>query len=88
MAEEQIIFTQVEDGIASFERKDGEIVFYLACNVPAPYKEGDIIRAIVNGDDDIEFIDIDHDAMVARSKRMINRAARLRARAHRTTNME
>lgn len=88
MAEEQIIFTQVEDGIASFERKDGEIVFCLACNVPAPYKEGDIIRAVVNGDDDIEFVDIDHEAMAARRERMANRAARLRARAHRTTNME
>ena len=88
MAEERIVFTQIEDDIASFERKDGEIVFCLVCNVPAPYKEGDIIRAVVNGDDDIEFVDIDHEAMAARRERMANRAARLRARAHRTTNME
>lgn len=88
MAEEQIRFTQVEDGIASFERTDGTIVYYDVNNVPAPYKEGDIIRAIVHGDDNIEFIAVDHEAMEARRQRMAERAARIRARVHRTTNQK
>ena len=88
MAEEQIRFTQIEDGIASFERCDGNIVYYDVNNVPAPYKEGDIIRAIVHGDDNIEFIEVDHEAMEARRMRMAERAARIRARVHRTTNQK
>ena len=88
MAEEQIRFTQIEDGIASFERCDGTIVYYDVNNVPAPYKEGDIISAIVHGDDNIEFIEVDHEAMEARRKRMAERAARIRARVHRTTNQK
>ncbi len=88
MAEEQIRFTQVEDGIASFERTDGTIVYYDVNNVPAPYKEGDIIRAIVHGDDNIEFIAVDHEAMEARRQRMAERAARIRARVYRTTNQK
>lgn len=88
MAEEQIRFTQVEDGIASFERIDGAIIYYDVNNVPAPYKEGDIIRAIVHGDDNIEFIEVDCEAMEARRQRMAERAARIRARVHRTTNQK
>ena len=88
MAEEQIRFTQIEDGIASFERNDGSIIYYTASNVPAPYKEGDIIRAIVFGDDAIDFIDLDHEAMEARRVRMAERTARIRARVHRTTNQK
>ena len=88
MAEEQIRFTQIEEGIAPFERNDGSIIYYTASNVPAPYKEGDIIRAIVHGDDNIEFIEVDHEAMEARRKRMAERAARIRARVHRTTNQK
>ena len=96
MAEEQIRFTQIEEGIASFERNDGSIIYYTASNVPAPYKEGDIIRAIVFGDVasvsltllPIDFIDLDHEAMEARRVRMAERTARIRARVHRTTNQK
>lgn len=88
MAEEQIRFTQVEDGIASFERKDGSILYYEVNNVPAPYKVGDIIRAIVHGEENIEFIEVDQEAMEARRQRMARRAARIRERVRRTTNQK
>ena len=44
---ECIVFMQVEDGIASFEREDGSTVCCNVLAVPYGFKEGDVINAIV-----------------------------------------
>lgn len=83
---EQITLMQTEDGIISLERTDGSVIHFPACNVPATYKEGDIVQAIVHSEDNIEFISLDEDAMNERRQRVRTMAARIRARALRTTN--
>lgn len=53
---ECIVFMQVEDGIAIFEREDGSTICYDVLDIPYEFKEGDIINAIVYIDSNKTFI--------------------------------
>ena len=74
--------------MVSFERDDGSTIIYPLNLVPVDFKEGDIIISIVHNEDFIEFIEIDTAEMEERHARISSKAARLRARAQRTTNTE
>ena len=83
MKVELLVFMQTEDEMVTFERKGGDTIIYPLCYVPAPYKEGDIIKAIVHGEEYIEFIELDVDEMNVRRAAMQEKIARLRKRARR-----
>ncbi len=85
---ERLVFMQTEDNMVSFERDDGSTIIYPKDSVPENFKEGDIIISIVHSEDCIEFIELDTAEMQARHERISARAARLRARARRTTDAE
>lgn len=85
---ERLVFMQTEDGMVSFERDDGSTIIYPKDAVPENFKEGDIIISIVHSEDYIEFIELDTAEMQARHERIAARAARLRARAQRSTDTE
>jgi len=82
---ERIVFMQVEDGMVTFEKEDGDTIIYPICYVPEPYKEGNIINAIIHNDF-IEFLEVDSDEMMRRHEMMISKKSMLRSRAKRSTN--
>lgn len=73
--EERLIIMQTEDGITRLEREDLSVITY-AGNIPDIFKEGDIVRAIVHSDENIEFISLDEVAMEARRIRRERRRRR------------
>ena len=85
---ERLLYMQTEDGMVSFERDDGSTIIYPLSSIPDAFKEGDIIISIVHSEDCIEFIEIDTVEMEARRARIAGRAARIRARAQRSTDTE
>lgn len=85
---ERLVFMQIEDNMVSFERDDGSTIIYPKKSVPDNFKEGDIIISIVHSEEYIEFIELDTAEMEARHARIADRAARIRARAQRTTDNE
>lgn len=85
---ERLVYMQTEDGMVSFERTDGSTIIYPQKDVPNFFKEGDIIISIVHSENFIEFIELDTAEMKARHARIADRAARIRARAQRSSNIE
>jgi len=83
---ERLVFMQTEDGMVSFERDDGTTIIYPVNCVPENFKEGDIIISIVHSEEHIEFLELDTAEMEARHARISDRAARIRARAKRSTD--
>ena len=83
---ENIVFMQTEDNMVTFERMNGDTIIYPIALVPMPYKEGDIIKAIVHEGDFIEFLELDTDEMEYRRKSLRDKKLRLRDRARRSTN--
>ena len=77
--EERIVFMQEEDGMATFERENGETITYPIVIVPEEYKQGDIIKAIVYAEH-ISFLGIDTEEMERRSKRVNEIKQKLRKR--------
>jgi len=77
--EERIVFMQEEDGMATFERENGETIIYPIVIVPEEYKQGDIIKAEVYADN-ILFLGIDREEMERRSKRINEIKKKLRKR--------
>ena len=88
MMTERLVFMQTEDNMVSFERDDGSTIIYPKEAVPDNFKEGDIIVSIVYSEENIEFIELDTAEMEERHARTAARAARLRARAQRSTDTE
>lgn len=82
---ERIVFMQVEDMMATFEREDGSTISYPVPMVPQPYKEGDVIKAIIHFDW-IEFVELDIEEMERRRAQVARQKLVLRQRARRSTN--
>ena len=83
---ERIVFMQIEDNMVTFEKEDGDTIIYPEDLVPFPYTEGDIIKVILHEEGFIEFIELDTEEMAYRHARMMERKARIRQRARRSTN--
>lgn len=71
----RLIIMQTEDGVTSLEMENRDVLHYTGV-IPEPFKEGDIVRAIVHSEEDIEFLCIDEDA--TEEKRRRREARRLR----------
>ncbi len=84
---ENLVFLRLEDQVAAFERSDGTVLYRPFDTVPSSYKEGDIIKSIVHSEDNIEFIELNKEEMVARHAKISPIAARIRRRAKRSTNL-
>lgn len=84
--EERIVFMQTEDNMVTFERENGDTIFYPIGLVPIDFLEGDIIKAIVHEEDFIEFLELDIDEMNRRKEEIKRKKAGLRDRARRSTN--
>lgn len=82
---ENLVVMQTEDNMVSLERADGTVIIYPANLIPSCYHEGHIIKSIVHSEDFIEFIELNVAEMEARHSRISSRAARIRARAMRST---
>ena len=82
----RIVFMQVEDNMVTFEKEDGSTIIYPKNLVPSCYTEGDIIKVIIHGEDNIQFLELDTAEMDHRHKSLMARKARLSARASRSTN--
>ena len=82
---ERIVFMQVEDMMATFEKEDGSTISYPLPMVPQQYKEGDAIKAIIHFDW-IEFVELDTEEMERRRAQIARQKLVLRQRARRSTN--
>ena len=83
---ERIVFMQVEDNMVTFEKEDGSTIIYPQNLVPSCYTEGDIIKVVIHGEDNIQFLELDTAVMDYRRQSLMNKKARLRARARQSTN--
>jgi len=83
---ERIVFLQCEDNIVSFEKENGDVIFYPISIIPPTFKEGDIINVIIHDENFIEFLELDVDEMNSRHKQLTERRLKLRERAKRSTN--
>lgn len=82
---ERIVFMQLEDNMVTFEKENGDTIIYPIILVPTDYKEGDIIKAIVHGEDFIEFIELDKEEMEYRKAKIQAKKLSLRQRARRSS---
>lgn len=83
---ESIVFMQLEDSMATFERANGDTIIYPHSLVPQTFSLGDIIIAIVHSEDSIEFLELDAEEMNLRRANIADKKARLKSRARRSTN--
>ena len=83
---EKLVFMSVEDGIATFEREDGNTITYPLKSVPSRYKAGDIIDSIIYCEGFIEFLRLNTSEMSRRRAIIRDKISRLRSRARRSTN--
>lgn len=67
-ADVRLIIMQTEDGVTSLEMENRDVIHYIGV-IPEPFKEGDIVRAIVHSEDDIEFLCIDEAATEEKRRR-------------------
>lgn len=85
---ENILFMQTEDGMVTFERQTRETIIYPLDKVPSQYHEGNLIRAIVHDEDNIEFIElVPPEETAARREAIHRKSSRLRWRAHKPRKM-
>lgn len=80
----RLIIMQTEDGVTSLETEDLDVIHYVGV-IPEPFGEGDIVRAIVHGEDNIEFLCIDEVATEAKRKRREERKLKFRKSELQTT---
>lgn len=64
----RLIIMQTEDGVTSLETENLDVIYYVGV-IPEPYKEGDIVRAIVHSEEKIEILCIDEEATEAKRQR-------------------
>lgn len=83
---DRIVFMHIEDNMVTFERENGDTIIYPADCVPQKYQPGDIIKAIILGDDNIIFLGRDQKEMERRQANIEEKKMSLRERAKRTTN--
>ncbi len=83
---ERIVFMQAEDNMVTFEKENGDTIIYPISLVPKCYTEGDIIKAIIHGEDFIKFLELDTAEMESRRVSLKDKKAELRERARRSTN--
>lgn len=60
---ENVNYSKIEDGFATFIRADKSQVEYPVEKVPSEYKEGDWIKVIIQSEDEIEFLEKDFEKM-------------------------
>ena len=80
----RLIIMQTEDGVTSLEKEDLDVIHYVGV-IPEPFKEGDIVRAIVHSEDDIEFLCIDEVATEKKRRRREERRIRFQNLEKETT---
>ena len=49
----RLIIMQTEDGVTSLEMENRDVLHYTGV-IPEPFKEGDIVRAIVHSEEEID----------------------------------